>query len=184
MHKQIRRLTLAATLTALSVVIDVLFKQFVPADMKNIFGLPFYAMPLIIGSMLLGPIYGVLMAITADFLAVLAAGDAYLPLFVIAAIWWGFLPGIINKNFKSFYMMLVTVLIAHLLATISNSLAILAYGFAEGEVLFWTTLVKVGLIPVNTFILSFIVYQINLRLEPMYLDLTIKTYKTKKVNSR
>ena len=54
---QIQRLALAS-LTAISVVIDAFFK--VMLNLQN-FGLPFYAIPIVIGGIILGPLYGGIM---------------------------------------------------------------------------------------------------------------------------
>src|SRR5690554_6053418 len=100
--KELRKLTLASILTALSIVLDIAFKVLVPATQS--FGFPFYAIPLVIGSIVLGPIYGGTMAFISDAVGFFAAprGD-YSMLFALQAISWGIVPFFLAKrNAKTF----------------------------------------------------------------------------------
>ncbi|VEU83207.1 folate family ECF transporter S component [Acholeplasma hippikon] len=168
----LRKVTLAATLTALSVVIDILFKQFIPASIQNVFGLPFYAIPLIIGAMLLGPIYGLLMAIVSDYFATMASGFAYMPLFVLAAVVWGVIPGLLIKSKDNYLKIFIVILITHILATFFNTLALEVYGWLYLDKIFY---VRLTLVPVNSIIITSIIYQVNRRLTPIYEDFKRKT---------
>lgn len=168
----LRKITLAATLTALSVVIDILFKQFIPQGVQNVFGLPFYAIPLIIGSMLLGPIYGAMMGFVADYFATMAGGLPYAPWFILSALIWGILPGLIIQPKQSYIKIFVVIAITHVLATLFNTYALSVYGWLRLNELFY---VRLALIPVNSIIIGFIIYELNRRLLPIYEDFKRKT---------
>ena len=168
----LRKITMAATLTALSVVIDILFKQFIPQGIQNVFGLPFYAIPLVIGSMLLGPIYGAMMGFVADYFATMATGVPYAPWFVLAALVWGILPGLLVKPKDNFIKIFIVIIITHALATMFNTYALSVYGWLRLNELFY---VRLTLIPVNSIIIGFIIYEVNRRLVPIYEDFKRKT---------
>lgn len=118
-----KRMVLAAMLTALSIILDTLFKMVIPSQL---IGVPFYAIPLIIGAITLGLKYSLIMAILGDIISVLLAGNsAIMPLFTVSAMMWGLLPGLLlHKKYKSLLYTLIIILITHLLVTSINSFAI------------------------------------------------------------
>ncbi|HRX45699.1 MAG TPA: ECF transporter S component, partial [Acholeplasmataceae bacterium] len=66
-NTQIQKLVLAASLTAVSVVIDAFFR--IILNIQG-FGLPFYAIPLIIGGIVLGPLYAGIMGFVGDAIGI------------------------------------------------------------------------------------------------------------------
>ena len=167
----LRKVTLAASLTALSVVLDILFKQFIPATVQNFIGLPYYAMPLIIGSMILGPIYGAMMAVTSDYFGTMASGVTYLPWFILSAVVWGVIPGLVLKYKDKAIKIGIVILVTHAFATLFNTYALYFYGWLRLNDLFF---IRLTFIPINVSIMTFIIYQVNKRLVPVYEDLRIK----------
>ncbi len=161
------KVLIAVSLTAMSVVIDSFFKYIL--HIAN-FGLPFYAIPLIIGSIILGPVFGGLMALVGDTLGVLMTGDTYLPLFAIAALAWGVIPGLIIGNKYSVAKLSVSVFVSYLVASLANSFALYIYFGIN------TTLITLGLrlalLPFNAFIIIYITKDLYHRLQviiPEYL---------------
>ena len=99
-NQELRKLTIASILTAMSIILDIVFKMFIPANLN--FGFPYYAIPLIIGSLILGPIYGGSMGLISDYLGfILFPGPyAYDVLFALRAVMWGVIPSFI-ATYKS-----------------------------------------------------------------------------------
>ena len=94
-----KKMVLAAILTAISVVIDTTFKLMLPTQLV---GVPFYAIPLVIRAIILGPKYSVIMALLGDLTSVLIAGQTALPLFALGAMMWGLIPGLLlHRKYKS-----------------------------------------------------------------------------------
>ncbi len=162
-QKELKRLALAAVLTAMSVAIDVFFKRVL--GLQN-FGVPFYAIPIVYGSILLGPIYGVLMSIVSDAFGVLIAGYGYLPLFVIAPVIWGVLPGLfVRKKVKSLMMLAVTLFFTYVLASLANTFALyISYSSATAFASLYT---RISLIPLNTIIMFIIIRELEKKLRPV-----------------
>lgn len=170
--KELKKLTLAATLTALSVALDISFKVFVPTGIQ--FGFPFYAIPIVIGSLILGPAYGGVMGYLSDLVGFFAfpAGFSYDPLFALSAVAWGVVPWFFAKTNSKWYRIGIAVLVAHLMATTLNTVSMgVVSGWDTAFTFLW---VRAFMIPVNIIIISVITYLVNTRLEPIYLDLTKK----------
>ncbi len=162
-HRLLKKVALAAVFTAVSIVIDIFFKQLL--GLPN-FGVPFYAIPLVYGSILLGPAYGVIMSVISDAVGVMLSPYGYLPLFVIAPVFWGLLPGIImGKKKKNWMRLAIAIFATYLFASLANTLAIFYY-YGEGSALA-TLLSRVGLIPFNTIIMFFIIKELIKKLEPI-----------------
>lgn len=160
---QLQKLVLGASLTAVSIVIDVFFKLIL--NIPN-FGLPFYAIPIIIGGIVLGPVFGGIMGFVGDAIGMLIIGGDYLPLFVIAPIMWGVIPGLIlNKRFSIFNLAWV-ILLSYAVANISNTLAMLFYW--PREVTFAWFVLRLVLIPFNAIIIFVIVKDIHKKLIPFF----------------
>jgi len=161
-NKELLKLLLAVALTAISVVIDVLFKYVVPIET---FGMPFYAIPLVLGSIILGPVYGVMMALVGDAIGVVISGYSYLPLYALAAISWGLIPGIINRKY-GFVKLIFSVLLAYLFANLSNTLANYVY---FGQVTALATLaIRLLLIVPNSIIIILVTHLLYKRLYMIY----------------
>jgi ECF transporter S component (folate family) len=160
-NQQIQKLVLAASLTAVSVVIDAFFR--IILNIQG-FGLPFYAIPLIIGGIILGPLYGGIMGFVGDALGVFMTGGTYLPFFVIASILWGVIPGLLlHKKFQPFKLAWVVIL-TYLLASTSNTIAMLIYWPREVTVA-WFVL-RMTLIPFNSIIIFVLVNDTHKKLIP------------------
>lgn len=158
---QIQKLVLAASLTAVSVVIDAFFR--IILNIQG-FGLPFYAIPLIIGGIILGPLYGGIMGFVGDALGVFMTGGTYLPFFVIAAILWGVVPGIfLYKKYSTLRLAMVLV-ITYLLASTSNTIAMLIYWPREVTVAWF--ILRMTLIPFNSIIIFVLVNDTHKKLIP------------------
>lgn len=175
--KELRKLTLASILTALSIVLDIAFKVLVPATQS--FGFPFYAIPLVIGSIVLGPIYGGTMAFISDAVGFFAAprGD-YSFIFALQAISWGVIPFLLAKRNSKPLRVTLAILISHLVASTLSTTAdfILHYltlGKAVNQALlvaFANVPLRLLMMPVNIVIISYVTYQVNTRLEPLYIE--------------
>lgn len=164
MNKNVKYLALAGILTALSVALDVVVKQVIP--WMN-FGLPYYAIPLIIGGILLGPVYGLMMGFVSDFIGFqLAPNGDYIFLFALSAMAWGFIPGLLLKTKSSFERIIFVLLLTHVFATLANTGSMVLYGW--GDYAFASLPLRVMMLPLNVGILSFLTFYLNRRLEPIY----------------
>lgn len=176
--QELRKVTLAAVLTALSIVLDIAFKQLVPANQS--FGFPFYAIPLVIGSIVLGPIYGGTMGFISDGVGFFASGSnfAYDFMFALQAISWGVLPYLIAKRKSSWVRIGVAVLVTHMIATTLSTTAnfISSYMYNGGNIdgaltyAFMNVPLRLLMMPVNIIIITYITYTVNVRLEPLYIE--------------
>ncbi|HHW79638.1 MAG TPA: folate family ECF transporter S component [Acholeplasmataceae bacterium] len=118
-----KKMVLAAILTAISVVIDTAFKVIIPTQLV---GVPFYAIPIIIGAIILGTKYSVIIAVLGDIVsAVISPGVTPLPLFTFAALFWGLIPGLfLYRNKYNGFVTGLIVLGTHLIVTSLNSFAL------------------------------------------------------------
>ncbi|MBN3491196.1 ECF transporter S component [Acholeplasma equirhinis] len=177
-QKELRKLTLAATLTALSIVLDIMFKSIIPANIQ--FGLPYYAIPLVIGSLVLGPHYGAVMGFMSDLIGFYSnsGGFTYDPIYALQAVMWGVIPYLIARRNSGWARIGIAVLVSHLFATFCSSLAdfVGTYVWTDGNI--DASFARVGLflplrlymLPVNTVIITAVTYFTNQRLEPVYTD--------------
>lgn len=172
-NKQLQKIVLAASLAAVSVVIDVFFKY--ALGIQN-FGLPFYAIPIIIGSIILGPIYGVIMAVIGDGVGVMISGYGYLPMFVLAPIVWGGLPGLfLHKNYSKFKLAYLIPL-TYLLASLSNTFAM--YIHFDRQTTLALLVLRMGLIPFNSVIIYMVTKDVFQKLLPFSEAFILKPQKT------
>jgi len=159
----IQKIALASALTALSVVIDILFKMIV---MSPVFGFPFYAIPLVIGSMLLGPFFGAVMAFSSDFFGVINSGYEYLPLFSLSALAWGIVPGILIRGRNHNERLVWAILISYVLASGLNTFAMAVHFSSQ------TALASVPLrllaAAFNGPVMFVLIKDLHARLEPLY----------------
>ncbi len=166
MKSNVKYLALAGVLTALSVALDVFVKQVIPV--LN-FGLPYYAIPLIIGGILLGPVYGLMMGFVSDFIGFqLAPQGDYILLFALSAMAWGFFPGLLLKHKSGLIKIALVLLFTHVFATASNTGAMFLYGW--GEYAMASLALRVWMLPVNVVILTLLTYFLNMRLQHVYED--------------
>lgn len=164
MNKNIvlKKVILASSFTTMSVVIDVFFKSIL--NISN-FGLPFYAIPIVLGSIILGPIYGIGIALIADAFGVMMSGYVYLPLYALAAIFWGLVPGLLIRGEVRKPRLIISIFLAYLLANMSNTFANYYY-FGFGTAL--TTLaLRLALLPFNAVIIYYVTYDVNIRLQTL-----------------
>ncbi len=171
---QIQKLTLAASLAAVSIVIDVFFKY--ALGISN-FGLPFYAIPIVLGSIILGPVYGAIMGFVGDGIGVMIAGQGYLPYFVIGPMVWGILPGLfLHKKYKP-YKLAYVVPLTYLVVSLSNTFALFMHFGIE------TTLallvLRMVLIPFNSIIIFVIVKDVYRKLVPYHEQYSFQPQKVK-----
>ncbi len=123
MEKNVLRIVLGAVFASLSVAINLMFYFLIPSN--GTFGLPYYAIPLIIGGVLLGPIYGLLISAVADTAFGLVVG--YMPLYTISSLMWGILPGLLYKKDYKFFHLTLVIVVSYLLATSANTFANFIY---------------------------------------------------------
>lgn len=156
---KLKEIILAALLTAISVVIDVVFKSFIPVQTM---GTPYYAIPIIIGAIFLGFKYSVIIALLGDVLGVLLGGVPFFPLFTVGALMWGLIPGLFLKKNKKFIIIVLVVLITHLLATFFNSVALMVHYHKSFEGLMVDLPIRALLIIPNTLVISLIIEAISI----------------------
>ncbi|MDY0277371.1 MAG: folate family ECF transporter S component [Acholeplasma sp.] len=152
---EIKKVVWAAMLAALSIVIDFTFNMIIPVQTM---GTPYYAIPIIIAAIFLGPKYSIMIAFLGDLVTVLITpGVTFLPLFALASIMWGVIPGLLLKNNKKFINILLVVLITHLAVTSINSLALFVHYHKSVTGLMVDLPLRLGLIIPNTLIISMLV---------------------------
>ena len=166
---ELKKVVFAAILAAISVVLDVLSKYMIGIQTM---GTGYYAIPIIIAAIFLGVKYSVVVAVLADLVSVLLAGQTILPLFVLGPIFWGLIPALFLNKDSSLVKIVIVVIFAHLLATLANTLAL--YVHIHGSIT--QTLIglplRLGLIIPNSLIIAFIVEAIKeaLMLRPSFLN--------------
>ena len=162
-NNHIQKLVLGSSLAAVSVVIDVFFKY--ALNIQN-FGLPFYAVPIILGSIILGPVYGMAMGFVGDAIGVALSNTGYLPMFIFAPMIWGFLPGLfLHKKYSTFKLTYV-IFLTYILASLSNTLALyIHYGIETTMALL---VLRMTLIPFNTIVIFFVVKDLYHKLLPFH----------------
>jgi riboflavin transporter len=170
----VQKLTLAASLAAVSIVIDVFFKY--ALGISN-FGLPFYAIPIVLGSIILGPVYGAIMAFIGDGIGVMVAGQGYLPFFVIGPLFWGILPGLfLHKKYKP-YKLAYTIPMTYLIVSLSNTFAL--YMHFGIETTLALLVVRMALIPFNSVIIFMIVKDVYKKLLPFHEQYSLQPQNVK-----
>lgn len=112
---RIKAMTLAGTLAALSFVLK-LYLSFTTFDLR----ITFYEIPILIGSLVLGPIYGLFIAIASDFAYISLAGFPFSPLMALSAVMWGVIPALARNKVDSNWFIPV-IMITSLIAFSLNS---------------------------------------------------------------
>ncbi|MFA5719546.1 MAG: ECF transporter S component [Acholeplasmataceae bacterium] len=162
MKKNVYKLVIGAILAALSVVLKLTFDLWISIPT---FGFPFYGIPLALAGILLGPIYGFMVAVVADTTFGLVMG--YMPLFVFSSIAWGVIPSLFKVRKHISYWVLI-ILLTYVVASLANSAAMWIYfGF---EIMMKTFYFRLALIPLFTPIIAIIsklVYERMIDFVPM-----------------
>ena len=172
---EIQKLALAAILAATSVVIDVFFKQLLA--IQN-FGVPFYAIPIVIGSIILGPLYGVIMSLTSDALGVMISGYGYLISFALAPIMWGLIPGLFMYKRYTPYRLAYVIPLTYLFASLSNTLAM--YIEFGRETTIATLAIRLIFIPLNSVLMFYVIKDVYAKLTPFHEKFTLQPVSSKK----
>jgi len=158
---ELKKFTFAAMLAAISVVIDVIVKQLIGT---NTIGTAYYAIPIIIAAIFLDVKYSVVIAILADAVGVILAGQTFLPLFMVGPMIWGLIPGLLlNKN-SNLFKIIAVLLITHLLVTSANSFALAVHIHKSWQALLVDLPLRAVLIIPNTLIISLLTEAVR---EPM-----------------
>lgn len=159
----IQKMVLAASLAAISILIDVFFKFVL--NIQN-FGLPFYAIPIIFGSIILGPSYGVMIAIVGDVIGVVTANQTFLPFFMLGAIMWGLIPGLILHKKYTVTRLVWVIPLTYISASLSNTLALMIHFDIQTTISL--LVLRMSLIPFNSIIIFFIIKDILFKLNPFF----------------
>jgi ECF transporter S component (folate family) len=171
--RELQKLVLASSLVAISIVIDIFFKQILSF---NNFGVPFYAIPIIYGSIVLGPIYGLIMGYVSDLVGFVAfPNGAYAFIFALGAMLWGFLPGLFLYRKYDRTKLVFVLIFTHILVTIANTLGLLTFLSRESALASLT--VRLTMIPINVVIITLLVHALQEKLNPILIDMQIKRTK-------
>ncbi|MDY0338796.1 MAG: folate family ECF transporter S component [Acholeplasmataceae bacterium] len=159
----VQKMVLAASLAAISIIIDVFFKLVL--NIQN-FGLPFYAIPIIFGSIILGPSYGIMIALVGDVIGVITANQTFLPFFVLGPIMWGLIPGLILHKKYVISRLVWVIPLTYLCASLSNTLALMIH--FDIQTTLSLLLIRMSLIPFNSVIMFFLIKDIHFKLNPFF----------------
>lgn len=118
MKKPLFKMTLASILTALAIVLKIISRRLIPSDQ---FGIPLFALPLVLGSIMVGPIYGAVMGMITDYISMTMSPFPFSLFFFLSAVVWGLFPGLFNKLKGNKIKLLITLLITHLTVTTFNT---------------------------------------------------------------
>lgn len=171
--RELQKLVLASSLVAISIVIDIFFKQILSF---NNFGVPFYAIPIIYGSIVLGPIYGLIMGYVSDLVGFIAfPNGAYAFIFALGAMLWGFIPGLFLYRKYDRTKLVFVLIFNHILVTIANTLGLLTFLSRESALASLT--IRLTMIPINVVIITILVHTLQEKLNPVLIDMQIKRTK-------
>lgn len=151
---ELKKVIWASILTALSIIIDVVFKTIIPTQTM---GTAYYAIPIIIAAMFLGVKYSLIVAFIGDLVGVLLAGVPYFPLFSLGAMMWGLIPALFLKNRRDFKSIIIVILITHLLVTSLNSFALMVHYHQSIQGLLIDLPLRAFLIIPNSIIISLLI---------------------------
>lgn len=152
---ELKKIVWAAILAALSIVIDIAFKMIIPLQTM---GTAYYAIPIIIGAIFLGPKYSIWIAFISDFISVFIAGHTFFPLFSLASTLWGVIPGFLLKGKTNLKRILIVVFLTHLIVTTVNSFALYIHFHKTIEALLVDLPLRYGLIIPNSLIIAILVH--------------------------
>lgn len=113
----LKKLTLTSILLVLSLILTRFFSPYIPLFGSNSFRIGFGTIPLMLCSILCGPLYGAACGFFADFLgAIIFPSGAYLFVFSVSSMLQGIFPYLIlklcqlNKNVKYFVYLFLSLL--------------------------------------------------------------------------
>ena len=106
------------------------------------------------------------MIVIGDAVGVFLSGYGYLPMFVIAPVFWGLIPGLMmNKQNQNWARLALAIFVTYVLASAANTYAIYYY-FGSASAMS-TLYIRIGLIPFNTIIMFFILKELQVKLKPL-----------------
>jgi len=116
------------------------------------------------------------MAFVGDGIGVILANQGYLPMFVLAPMMWGLVPGIFLQKRFTAYKLAYVVPLTYLLASLSNTLALyIHFGMHTTIALL---VLRVGLIPFNSVIIYMVVKDVHMKLLPFSERFNLQIQKT------
>ena len=127
------------------IALSIVFGKYLAFNAGEMIRVSFENLPILFAGMMLGPIAGITVAVSADLLGCLLVGYAINPIVTAGAAVIGLLAGLVAKlthKFPLFLRIILTVLIAHLIGSVGVKTAGLAafYGVSYPVLLLWRTL--------------------------------------------
>ena len=114
----LKKLVIAAMLTAIGVVIGIFCKTFL--DFGGIFRITFENLPIIMSGILMGPMVGGMVGATVDIISALHAGQSPLPFVMVGSICIGVVSGVVSKYLvktKGIRQIILSATAAHLIGS-------------------------------------------------------------------
>ena len=156
--KSIRALTLAAMLTAISVVIGIICKNFLNFG-NGLFRITFENLPIILSGILMGPVVGGFVGVASDLISYILSSQVYPPnlLVTAGAATVGIVSGIVSKyalRNRGTKQIIFSAFTAH----VAGSMIIKTIGLYQfyGILVLWRFPLYVIIATVETLILCFI----------------------------
>lgn len=159
-NKQLRQnsktkiLTVAAMMTALSVVIGYICKTIPALNLGTGLRITFENLPIILAGMMFGPVVGGCVGCIADLLSCLLSGQAPLPFVLVGSIAVGVVAGISSKLIvrkNGILKIVVSELLAHLVG--SMIIKTIALYFVFGPVVVFRIPISIGVLVVEILLL-------------------------------
>lgn len=125
----LRKLIYAALLAAMSILLGKYLAITTPTHRFS-----FENLPILAGAILLGPIYGMAIGITADLLGSLMVGYAIIPLITVCAALIGFTAGLLRRVTRRLPLPLslaCSVYGAHIVGSVLAKTAVLSYAYGS-----------------------------------------------------
>lgn len=164
--KSVRYLTLAAMLTAVSVVIGIICKNFL--DFGGVFRITFENLPIILAGIVMGPAVGGMVGAASDLVSYLLSSQVYPPNLIVtagaAAV--GVVSGICAKyavKKRGTKQVIVSAAAAHLVGSMIIKTIGLYYLTFQSVVVLWRIPIYLVIAPVEIVILCLIFKQKNIR---------------------
>lgn len=158
-NTRLKAMTLAGMLAALSFVLK-LYLSFTTFDIR----ITFYEIPILIGSLVLGPLYGLVIALASDFVYISLAGFPFSPFMALSAVMWGVIPALARNKVDSLWFV-GAVIITSLLAFSFNSYQLYLWSGVGMWALFPLRLLIVVLMwPVQIILIRALFKRLDLRL--------------------
>ncbi|MDR2822830.1 MAG: ECF transporter S component [Acholeplasmatales bacterium] len=151
-YSLLKQLLITSIFSAIAIILNYIFSTLIKSD---IFGIPFYAIPIIIVSLFFGPFFGVGSAFVVDLLSTLLSGYSYLPLFALGTIMWGLVPGVFSRYIKDTVTLSIAIVSSHVLVTLFNTLSIYIYFTLESALT--TLFLRILMIPINSLVIIIII---------------------------